>query len=383
MPNIITSSNTTLSRKTIKRKIEKQQLSRLFRGAYIDTAEYVALDPAGQYRARAQAFLATHPKLKAWGITAAALMGAPVLAGAPLHFSGARGFARSKQKGCVFHEALAGVPEVNNRTAQILFECVVASPLPDALIAANYLLSSFTKNGKNSLLAWRDIDGQTREAFLRRPLDTKTNLVKANITPDVRQLDPLRPDFLRAYSAARITQFASPAAELVWLDFAQFCCAFGSKRAIRKALGAGLYFSDQMDSPAESLLIARCVELGFCLPHLQVNITDPTNDHFLGRVDGLWPSAAVLKGLRQQDDKFGRVLYSKQFGDFDSVIVEFDGRQKYQENYAATLEQERQRQNAINNLGFRFVRINWDDLMRPEVLRKIFQAAKVPRAKRE
>jgi hypothetical protein len=174
-------------------------------------------------------------------------------------------------------------------------------------------------------------------------------------------------------------EYASAEAELLGSDYAQLCRAYGDRRAVRRALQAGMYFSDQLESPAEALLVARCVELGFCTPYLQVNIVNPANGLLLGRVDGLWPSAAVLRGLRFYDSKHGRQLYSRQLGDTGSIVIEFDGRLKYAADYATSLEQERQRQNSIGNLGYRFVRITWSDLMRPKQLRAILIAAGVPR----
>ena len=115
-----------MSRQALRQQAEKHRLVRLFRGAYMDAQEYAALDISGRYRARAQAFLATHAKLRAWGITAAALEGAPVLGGAPLHFGGARSHAKSKQDGCAFHEASLETP--SNPVAQTLFECASTSP---------------------------------------------------------------------------------------------------------------------------------------------------------------------------------------------------------------------------------------------------------------
>ena len=126
MPGIITHSNSSMSRQALRQQAEKHRLVRLFRGAYMDAQEYAALDISGRYRARAQAFLATHAKLRAWGITAAALEGAPVLGGAPLHFGGARSHAKSKQDGCAFHEASLETP--SNPVAQTLFECASTSP---------------------------------------------------------------------------------------------------------------------------------------------------------------------------------------------------------------------------------------------------------------
>jgi len=382
MANIITPSSTGLSSQALSQQADKQKIVRLFHGAYINAAEYAALDAAGRYRARARAFLATHPRLEAWGITAAALEGAPVLSGAPLHFSGSRYHARGKQKGCVFHEVLPAVPTVNNRIAQILFECAISSPLPDALMAANYLLKSLTDNATGGLMASRDVDEKTSEAVIWSQLNSKNMRAKERSTVDAGKLDASKPNFLESYSATRLTGFSSPDAELAWLDFAQLCVAYRARRAIPKALRAGAYFTDQIDSPAESLLVARCAELGFVIPYLQVNIIDPVSAKHLGRVDGLWPSSKVLKGLYLKDSSSGRFLFCKQQGDSESIVIEFDGRLKYQHDYTDALEKERLRQNSIGNLGFRFVRIGWDDLMQPEQLRSVFASGRVPRSPR-
>ena len=382
MANIITPTNTGLSSQALQQQVVKKKLVRLFHGAYIDAKEYAALDTAERYRARARAFLATHPKLEPWGITAAALQGAPVLSGAPLHFSGNRSNAKSIQKGCVFHETLPAVPTVNSRMAQILFECATTSPLPDALMAANHLLKSLTINAAGGLMASRDIDEKTSEAVVWLQLDSKNERVKERRIIDARKLDVNKPGFLESYSDTRSTDFSSPEAELAWFDFAQLCVAYGTRRAIPKALRAGSYFTDQIDSPAESLLIARCVELGFAIPYLQVNIIDPASRRHLGRVDGLWPSSKVLKGLYLKDSTAGRFLFCKQQGDSESIVVEFDGRLKYQHDFTDVLEKERLRQNSIGNLGFRFIRIGWDDLMQPERLRSVLASARVPRSRR-
>ena len=217
---------------------------------------------------------------------------------------------------------------------------------------------------------------------MRFPLNSQTERVSVRNACDVSMLDVGKPDFLETYSSARFTDFSSPDAELLWWDFAQLCVAHGNRRAIRRALSAGQCFTDKADSPAESILIARCAVLGFQIPLLQVNIFDPASRKHLGRVDGLWPSKKVLKGLRQSDSRFGRSLYSKQVGDNDSIVVEFDGRIKYGQDYSEALEKERLRQNAIGNLGFRFIRISWDDLMQPDRLHSILAAAKVPKLRR-
>ncbi|MCL2339427.1 MAG: hypothetical protein FWC59_00795 [Actinomycetia bacterium] len=380
-PLVTTVSNSGLSRQALQKRVAKQKAIRLIRGAYVDAREFAAADVSDQYRLRAQAFLATHPKLQAWGITAAALEGAPVLAGALLHFAGSKNQARSKQPGCAFHIELPSEHLVNNRTAQILFECASSSPLHDALMAGDYLLHKLSLHTNASLSNNRDVDAKTTETLLRFPLAASNTLTRGSDTGQINQLDTGKPNFITAYYAMRKTSFVSPQAELLWLDFAQLCVIYGTRRAIRKTLRTGLLFSDQTESPAESLLLARCVELGFAIPHLQVNIIEPFSGKHLGRVDGLWPSGKVQKGLYQQDSRFGRQLYYNQLGDNDSIIIEFDGSLKYQKDYASVLESERLRQNAISNLGFRFLRVSWEDLLQPDKLNMILKAAKVPKSR--
>ena len=215
MPGIITHSNSSMSRQALRQQAEKHRLVRLFRGAYMDAQEYAALDISGRYRARAQAFLATHAKLRAWGITAAALEGAPVLGGAPLHFGGARSHAKSKQDGCAFHEASLETP--SNPVAQTLFECASTSPLPDALLAANYLLRRSSAKAQGGLVACRDIDESTTEALVWEPATSGSGEASSRSAFDIRMLDMEEPEFLANYSAARVTGFVSPEAELLWL----------------------------------------------------------------------------------------------------------------------------------------------------------------------
>ena len=208
MPGIITHSNSSMSRQALRQQAEKHRLVRLFRGAYMDAQEYAALDISGRYRARAQAFLATHAKLRAWGITAAALEGAPVLGGAPLHFGGARSHAKSKQDGCAFHEASLETP--SNPVAQTLFECASTSPLPDALLAANYLLRRSSAKAQGGLVACRDIDESTTEALVWEPATSGSGEASSRSAFDIRMLDMEEPEFLSSYSAARVTGFVSP-----------------------------------------------------------------------------------------------------------------------------------------------------------------------------
>ena len=231
MPDIITHSNSNLSRQALQQQAKRRRLTRLFRGAYVNTQEYAALTFAEQYRVRAEAFLATHAKLRAWGITAAALDGAPVLSGAPLHFGGARSHAKSKQAGCSFHEALLVAP--SDSVAQTLFECAATSPLPDALLAANHLLRRSTEKAKGSLIASRDLDEKTTEALVWQPVSPQNSKASIRAALDVGTLRGDEPNFLTTYSAVRRTGFISPEAELAWLGFAQICALHKGKRGQR------------------------------------------------------------------------------------------------------------------------------------------------------
>ena len=195
MPGIITHSNSSMSRQALRQQAEKHRLVRLFRGAYMDAQEYAALDISGRYRARAQA------KLRAWGITAAALEGAPVLGGAPLHFGGARSHAKSKQDGCAFHEASLETP--SNPVAQTLFECASTSPLPDALLAANYLLRRSSAKAQGGLVACRDIDESTTEALVWEPATSGSGEASSRSAFDIRMLDMEEPEFRASVARLR------------------------------------------------------------------------------------------------------------------------------------------------------------------------------------
>ena len=380
MQEIITIFNTSLSRQALRKQVKGGKLIRLFRGAYVEASSYEGLDLAGKYRVRAKAFLAIHPKVKAWGVTAAALDGGPVLSTASLHFSARPEYMKSKADGCHFHLELPPTPVINNHVAQMLFECALTSPLPDTLMAAHFILHRHSTAARKSMVASREIDGKTTEALVWQPLYGEDHKVSAPSEPSLRKLNAKNIDFLDTYTAARKTPFSSPAAELFWFDYAQLCVAHNAKRAISKAVRAGLYFTDLPESPAESLFVARCVELGFAVPYLQANIIDPASGQLLGRVDGLWPSNAVRRNMYQSDSKYGRYFFSKQHGDQESIIVEFDGQLKYTDDYVAALDRERKRQNAISNLGYRFVRISWEDLMQVKRLHSILTQARVPLA---
>jgi very-short-patch-repair endonuclease len=180
----------------------------------------------------------------------------------------------------------------------------------------------------------------------------------------------------------RQVEVATTAAELLWFNYAELLLVVGKRRGYRRAILAGLFFTDLAESIAESLLIARTVEAGFSAPFLQVSILRPGSGEFLGRVDGLWPTEEALHDLHFRDTAYGRRLFLEALGDNHTVIIEFDGRIKYDEDYQGRLDRERLRQNSITNLGYRFVRVTWDDLMHPERFRQILTAARLPRIRR-
>jgi hypothetical protein len=302
--------------------------------------------------------------------------------GAPLHFQAPDPVPRSREKGCVFHKSLPKVPYVADRQAQILFECAISSPLPDTLLAANHTLNGLLRSTDDQILAQQSIGDTITDALIRMPLQDVDRRVSAKGSPDISHLSPDSADFLASYSQMRLTEIASTKAELLWIGYSRCCAAYASLRGIRKALRVGLYFSDQCESPAESLLLARCAELGFQIPYLQVSVIHPGTDVLLGRVDGLWASPRIRKSLCYADSRYGRRIFLQKKGNSESIVIEFDGKSKYGENFQAELDRERLRQNAISNLGFRFVRIGWIDLMQPSRLDTILRTAGVPRKRR-
>ena len=130
-----------------------------------------------------------------------------------MHYGGARSHAKSKQDGCAFHEASLETP--SNPVAQTLFECASTSPLPDALLAANYLLRRSSAKAQGGLVACRDIDESTTEALVWEPATSGSGEASSRSAFDIRMLDMEEPEFLANYSAARVTGFVSPEAELL------------------------------------------------------------------------------------------------------------------------------------------------------------------------
>ena len=103
---------------------------------------------------------------------------------------------------------------------------------------------------------------------------------------------------------------------------------------VRRARRVVALADGRSESPLESLTRLRIAESGLPVPDLQVWVEDPwTGDRY--RVDGLWPE--------------------------QRVVLEVDGRDKYTR---AELQQEVTREHVLRRLGYRIVRVMWDDVIR-------------------
>ena len=118
-----------------------------------------------------------------------------------------------------------------------------------------------------------------------------------------------------------------------------------------------IYMTDpNAESPGETRVRLILAMAGFHVAS-QVEIVNRSGD-FLGRVD------FKLKGL--------------------PVVVEFDGRAKYSEGRSveAELWQEKKRHDAIENAGYKVVRVTWNLFARPaEIIRLVEEASAVVRAR--
>lgn len=102
-----------------------------------------------------------------------------------------------------------------------------------------------------------------------------------------------------------------------------------ARRALELAHG-------RSESPGESLLRLRCIELGR-VPVPQVELRDASG-HLVARVDLV----------------------------VDDVVLEFDGAVKYEgADGREELVREKAREDAIRALGYRVIRVTWRDLFRP------------------
>jgi hypothetical protein len=116
-------------------------------------------------------------------------------------------------------------------------------------------------------------------------------------------------------------------------DLAEAVSRCAGQPGARSARTAIALASPLAESPLESLTRLRVVEASLPTPELQVWITDPA-DGWRCRVDLLWPE--------------------------HRLIVEADGRTKYRDD---ELWREKLRQERLERLGYRVVRVMWRDVM--------------------
>lgn len=102
---------------------------------------------------------------------------------------------------------------------------------------------------------------------------------------------------------------------------------------VRRARSIVKLADGRAESPLESITRLRIADGGLPVPDLQVWIRDPWTGRRY-RVDGLWA------GQR--------------------VVLEIDGTGKYT---AAELRREAEREHALRRLGYRIVRLMWDDVV--------------------
>lgn len=110
--------------------------------------------------------------------------------------------------------------------------------------------------------------------------------------------------------------------------------------------------SDKAESPAETIARYRILTWGFAPPQEQVSIQIGSSVY---RPDFLWEEYRV--------------------------ILEVDGNVKYDGSYGNpvhVIRREKQRHRALEQLGYRVLRVTWDDIMRlPETFRALLLNAGV------
>lgn len=123
------------------------------------------------------------------------------------------------------------------------------------------------------------------------------------------------------------------------------------------------YMSELAESPLESLARAHIIEMGYVLPELQVEFSDPLHKGKIFRVDMLFKRPEMA-----------------------DVAVEIDGHVKY-ENSAMThgegatklMMRERQREALLTTHNLEVMRLHYEDIVQPHTLEQIMQAYQIPR----
>jgi very-short-patch-repair endonuclease len=119
-----------------------------------------------------------------------------------------------------------------------------------------------------------------------------------------------------------------------------------------KARWVAEHVDARSESPLESLVRGRVLEAGLPSPELQVRITDPS-DGWSCRVDFLWRA--------------------------QWVVLEADGQVKYRTDGRA-LWNEKRRQERLEQLGYRVVRVTWSDIVdrRAETVQRVRRSLGCP-----
>ncbi|GAB3190238.1 hypothetical protein [Nesterenkonia suensis] len=159
---------------------------------------------------------------------------------------------------------------------------------------------------------------------------------------------------LDAVLAGRITSGRT----LVLDDFVEWELYLRTRRRRGRWAQAVEFADPAAESPGESAVRALIRELGFQSPELQRECILPDGRRV--RVDFAW----------------------------EGVVAEFDGMVKYRRSHELSgvgpveaLEAEKHREDGLRALGLVVVRIIWEDILRPERLRRKLLQAGVPRAR--
>lgn len=123
------------------------------------------------------------------------------------------------------------------------------------------------------------------------------------------------------------------------------------------------YMDGLSESPLESLARAHIIDMGFELPELQVEFSNPLQKGKVFRVDMLFKRPAM-----------------------SNVAVEIDGRVKYEdmtithgENIASIMMKERQREALLTTNNLEIMRLHYEDIVTPNRFLDIMQAYQIPK----
>ncbi|MDR1796308.1 MAG: hypothetical protein LBR44_02525 [Clostridiales Family XIII bacterium] len=421
------------NRLILSRLAARGQLVRLMRGVYCDADAFEALDACGKYTLTAQAIMESYPHLRPFGVTAAALLGAiPVTVPEKYHFSddrrsgraGRSKFMQTKHAFIQIHSMSAGLaprapvarntqggakglsrgnaatlrPDRKTVLATIL-EVASSMDIPEGVAVINQLLRLFAEASRSGIATSSAslAGGSARCMPGRRVVEKALASTGAQHT-------------CIALNAYRKYGFRYQKTDALITEALGLVCATRGMRHRARAVKALLLATDLADSVAESMLYAKICLLGFAAPLIQINLyAKPKaggDRQFLARPDGLWALAdGATAGvryfeetgeLRPGTDLASARLSANIISDRGMILtpdvarqlllLEFDGRFKYFElaegrgtGTGDAVYRSHVRQDRVTNLGARFVRLRWEDLMDDEAVKGILLAAGAPR----